>query len=331
MMLALPGQLEAAVNIWLSKTGSVSPGSPFPANLAAVPVFQPYLAGTGTIFVWGRPDAGESLVNLSLNLVAETQPICNPGCSTPNAIAFTSATIFNPVFVPVVRRFEYVYDSTVNPPVPITANRVDGMGGFTVLNGGIPAVGVGSPADSLRDAANNSWLIAQVNYNAFATGVNSETHLYLEIGPIGMNYDGESTDFHSVIFGDASDVALVDIEVPAGDDFIHPNRNVHFGNYDALILPRPPLPGDADRNGVVEQADYTIWRANFGSTTQLAADYNNSGSVDAADYVIWRKYLGQSVGSGLALAAPEPSAAVLVSVAAAALSTVRRQSFAQSK
>ncbi len=48
---------------------------------------------------------------------------------------------------------------------------------------------------------------------------------------------------------------------------------------------------DYDHNGLVEQADYNTWRANFGGTANraLAADGNGNGSVDAADYVLWRQ------------------------------------------
>jgi hypothetical protein len=49
-----------------------------------------------------------------------------------------------------------------------------------------------------------------------------------------------------------------------------------------------PLPGDYDESGTVGQEDYLVWRANFGSTTTLAADGNGDGIINAADYVLWR-------------------------------------------
>ena len=60
-----------------------------------------------------------------------------------------------------------------------------------------------------------------------------------------------------------------------------------------------PLPGDYDINGVVDEDDYLVWRANFGSHSLLASDGNHNGIVDAADYTVWRDNLGASLlGSG---------------------------------
>jgi hypothetical protein len=57
-------------------------------------------------------------------------------------------------------------------------------------------------------------------------------------------------------------------------------------------------PGDYDDDGVVDNDDYNnLWRRNFGSSV-AAADGNGNGVVDAADYVLWRKMLGTSGISG---------------------------------
>jgi hypothetical protein len=317
IVLAVAGQSQASVNIWLSGVGTTTPGSSFPASAAAVPVLEPYIGGSTSVYIWGRPDAGKSLVNLSLNLFSDT----------PNVISFTGVTLFNPSFgTPVVNRFEFVDDSNQTPPLPISANRIDSIEGLQVFNPGpILAVGIGSVADP-RYTAPSNWLIAQVTYNTLAAGENSETHLYLEIGPVGMNHAGEGTGAHTVIFGDALDTAIADVVV----DGVHVNRGIHPGDYDAIIRPRP-LPGDASRNGVVEQNDYPIWRANFGSMVQLAADHNGNGIVDGPDYVIWRNNLGLNAGSGGAVVVPEPAAVVSASVAMLALWTLCRPSVGPAK
>lgn len=50
--------------------------------------------------------------------------------------------------------------------------------------------------------------------------------------------------------------------------------------------------GDFDFSGMVDQFDYQVWKSNFGSSTELAADGNGDGVVDAADYTVWRNNLG---------------------------------------
>jgi hypothetical protein len=70
-----------------------------------------------------------------------------------------------------------------------------------------------------------------------------------------------------------------------------------------------PVPsGDYNGNGVVDAADYVLWRKN-------PANYGNS-----AGYSTWRSNFGQSVGSGATIqeTVPEPSTAALICLAAVA-------------
>lgn len=54
------------------------------------------------------------------------------------------------------------------------------------------------------------------------------------------------------------------------------------------------LPGDYNRDLVVDDADYRVWRNTFGTSVPpaTAADGNADGVVNAADFVVWRNNMG---------------------------------------
>ncbi len=80
--------------------------------------------------------------------------------------------------------------------------------------------------------------------------------------------------------------------------------------------------GDYNQDGVVDSADYSVWRNSLGSVgSNLAADGNGNGRVDAADYSVWKSNFGASAGSGNSgIAAggsvPEPAGLMLFAIAA---------------
>jgi hypothetical protein len=90
------------------------------------------------------------------------------------------------------------------------------------------------------------------------------------------------------------------------------------GGY-TYLRAEPPAsspPGDYNNNGVVDAADYVLWRknpANFGG---------------AAGYNVWRTHFGQTAGSGSGVnanaAVPEPSTLFLLIVGILAICSSRR-------
>ena len=97
-----------------------------------------------------------------------------------------------------------------------------------------------------------------------------------------------------------------------------------------IVVPGRGLVGDYNENGVVDTADYVVWR-NAGPTATLPND-GTPGVVDASDYAVWRSYVGRtasggSVGIGTSVV-PEPGGALLLLVAGAIAGMLfRRQEY----
>ncbi len=78
-------------------------------------------------------------------------------------------------------------------------------------------------------------------------------------------------------------------------------------------LPSPL--GDYNKNGVVDAADYVLWRKTYDDETPAAnrpADGNFDGYVDDYDYDIWKEHFGNTSGQGTGLGlSPVPEPAVI--------------------
>ncbi|QDT68678.1 Beta-porphyranase A precursor [Planctomycetes bacterium MalM25] len=93
------------------------------------------------------------------------------------------------------------------------------------------------------------------------------------------------------------------------------------GQLDLVVL--PTLPGDFNADGVVDAADYTVWRDAAGSTSDLAADANGDAIVDDLDYAVWRANYGVSATAPALAGVPEPTALLLTLTACSLLSRRR--------
>jgi hypothetical protein len=80
------------------------------------------------------------------------------------------------------------------------------------------------------------------------------------------------------------------------------------------------LAGDYNASGVVDMADYVLWRDTLGQNVAngTGADGSENGMIDNEDYALWRAHFGESTSSELAAAippnavVPEPRAALLL-------------------
>jgi hypothetical protein len=97
----------------------------------------------------------------------------------------------------------------------------------------------------------------------------------------------------------------------------------------SLVAAATLLPGDYNRNGLVDAADYVVWRKSIASNELgLAADGNHDFIVDAADYGVWTRGVGTGSGSSTVImqnGVPEPTSLVLLVIAAIMCAASRRK------
>jgi hypothetical protein len=90
-----------------------------------------------------------------------------------------------------------------------------------------------------------------------------------------------------------------------------------------------PIAGDYNDDGIVDAADYAVWRISVGGASIANRDPNNTGLIGQADYNSWRTNFGQTAGSGNGAASntavPEPSFASMAIAAVLAMSARGRR------
>lgn len=146
------------------------------------------------------------------------------------------------------------------------------------------------------------------------------------------------------LLGGDLDVTLFNYTPVVGNSFTILTAALISGNFDNINLPLlspgfvwnisktntaltlSVATGDYNRDGIVDAADYVLWRKTRNTTTGTAyagADGNGDSMINDLDLAIWRTNFGStrggSFGGGAAsmnsFAAPEPSSALLLLIA----------------
>lgn len=233
------GASGSDAHFWLSTAGSGDAGP-------AVAAVSPTVGETVRMYVWGRPTDARQFEALSLDVVA-----------TSGDIDFVDGSFhFYNEIDGSTDRFQFINDSSTEGPgvesdygefelgLGGVEDAIRGLNGFTLTagtpRGPGPVCGVGeSDCEVVGDAA-PAWLIAHFDVTALTAG---STGVHLQIGERGV-----------------SERTLAD--------------------------------GDYDLGGAVGAEDQPVWAAEYGSGAFSPADGNGDGLVDAADYTVWRDHVG---------------------------------------
>jgi hypothetical protein len=132
-----------------------------------------------------------------------------------------------------------------------------------------------------------------------------------------LTADAKSFTVHQSAIDFMNDSSFITGQI-MGDD-VAPNVSINVLTYELAVAPDVGLIGDYNDDGVVDAADYTVWRNTLGSTTDLRADGDNSTEVDSADYAVWKSHYGnsaetESFAGVQAAGVPEPGSLQILAV-----------------
>lgn len=192
---------------------------------------------------------------------------------------------------------------------------------YTQQSGGTLRVGVGGPTP------NTSYDVVNVGGTATLGGMLEIEQVAGFVPQPGQNFTVLNSAALTGSFANVANGQRLSVTggTTSGSFVVNYGPSSAF-NPNRVVLSSFQITGDYNLDGVVNAADYSIWRDTLGSTTDLRANGNNSGAsagvIDVADYTAWKSNFGKratGLGAG-SLAAeggavPEPGIAALLVIA----------------
>ena len=312
MVATIGGAVTAPQTIFLN-AGAIAKGLTFDTTPKVA------VAGPSTLTLEANSGSA-SLSVLQGNHELQTQLTLNSN-TTASASAGTSLDIngvlnLNQKTLTVSGAGTFNINNTVTGLGSIANGGTLGTGGATGLSGSLSSTG--TLAIDIGGAATNSFDSWSVSGAATLAGI-------LSVDAVGGFVPAPGQSFTILTAASVSAASLTLGGPDAGLFTLVKNPT-------SLVLQSiggASVAGDYNSNGVVDAADYVVWRNTNGQnvTPGTGADGNGDGAVNASDYTFFRARFGNTSGSGVgsgAGAVPEPTTAVLVLMACLAMANVRR-------
>ena len=201
--------------------------------------------------------------------------------------------------------------------------------GFVIQGGGFSydaGTNTAPPVETDPPVVNEfgiSNLRGTVSYAKNASSADSATsQFFFNLADNSGNLDNQNGGFtvFGRVLGDGMDTVDAIAELPianldgGGVFSTVPVMNVSGGLAENLVFISSVevldfAEGDYNFDGVVDAADFTVWRDAEGSTTVAEPDGNGDGVVDMLDYNLWKSNFGTTTVSGASSATtvPEPT------------------------
>lgn len=165
--------------------------------------------------------------------------------------------------------------------------------------GNINLYALAQPANSVSNGSGNSAAINTITLNGAVNtngppvtiqpgGSLNLTATKVVLAPTFSVNLSENGDFNVTTGTTGNGFTAIDVFV--NNTSVTPDT-LNFAVAHDLAL--PAYPGDANRDGIVNAADYVVWRNTVGSQIDLCADFDHSGTVDTLDYGVWRAHFGE--------------------------------------
>lgn len=217
-----------------------------------------------------------------------------------------------PAFAPVNGRFIYDLDSTVSHEFDncdCGGYRQQITGGFSVDFGTVHVRADDYVIEIANDFPQTNGPPADIISVKFADNLDPALTAPLNVagreysaGAMTLSFFGLSNALSTSALPTAFDLDQTPADFNALSEQSVGQQNVVFSI--TSISSFPVVPGDYDFNGIVNDADYDVWKSAYGSTSNLSADGNRNGIVDAADFTVWRDNKSSS------LSVPEPASPI---------------------